>query len=159
MTLRLKPVERDDVRPLINLKVTPDQDDFVAPNAQSLAQLHYETGGYAFALMDEDRYVGMIQVIDLREHRYLDPEEDANAVYVWRLLIDQNEQQKGFGTGAMRLIEEWAQSRGVPKMLIHAVPENAIALKLYEHLGYQRTGRLVDGEVELAKDVPGGNLQ
>ncbi len=151
MTLRIKPVAREDVRPLIALETADDQDGFVSSNAVSLAEMHYEAGAHAFALMAEDRHVGLALVIDRRKDDDLDEGEDPNVVYFWRLLIDRNEQRKGYGSAAVDLIIDWARDIGVPRMLIQAVPENTVALELYENKGFVRTGRIVMDEVELAK--------
>ena len=78
----VKPVTREDVWPLIQMNVTKDQQEFVAPNSVSLAEVHYAGGGYPFVIRANGERVGLIQVIDCNECHDLGPEEDPNSVYL-----------------------------------------------------------------------------
>jgi diamine N-acetyltransferase len=148
--LTLRAVERNHVRPICKLAVAEDQRTFVSANAVSLAQAAYETGAYPFGLWDGDTLVGFAQVIDCREHLYRAAEDPADAVYVWRLMIAEAFQGRGYGRAAMEALIGWARERGVAEVSIHAVAENAVALGLYERLGFRRTGRVEEGEIELS---------
>lgn len=51
----IKPVVREDLDHLFGLKVRADQEDHVAPNAMSIAEFTYITGGYIFSIkLDDD---------------------------------------------------------------------------------------------------------
>ncbi len=149
MTITLTPVTRDDVKPLVKLTVAAAQENFVAPNAVSLAQAHYETGAYPFVIWAGDKRVGLIQVIDFREHDFVELYDDPTGAYLWRLSIGQEFQAKGYGKAALLSLLDWARERGNTSMTTSAVPKNAVAINLYESLGFDKTGRMVEGEIEL----------
>lgn len=150
MTTRLTPVGRDDVIPLLELQVGPEQADFVASNAKSLAQLSFETGGYAFVIWDGDTRIGLAQVIDMAEHDDVAEGEDPDSVFLWRFMIDRTHQGQGHGRAALAWLQDWTRARGRTAMMTSAVPENTVALRLYEAVGFVRTGQMTEGdEVEM----------
>ena len=149
MQVTLKPVTRDDIGPLAKLKVAPEQQDFVAPNEYSLAQVHYETGATPYVIWAGDIRVGFCQVIDMRAHNHRKPEDDAEALYLWRLMIGIDYQGLGHGQAAMRTLIKMGRDAGHPAFETSAVTTNEAALRFYEGLGFKRTGRIVDGEAQL----------
>ena len=152
MSFDVKPVTGADVVPLESVKVRPDQDKFVAPNPITIAQARFEgEGAYDFVLWDGETRVGLIAVIDMGVYPDRDPEDDPEAIYVWRLLVGAEFQGKGYGRKAMAWAEDWAQTRGRSKIQIQAVEENVATIAIYEHLGYRRTGVVVGKEIQLEK--------
>jgi diamine N-acetyltransferase len=137
------------VSPLYRLRVAPGQEGFVAPNEFSLAQAPYETGATPYVIWSGDARVGFLQVIDMREYAYRDPADDPNALYLWRFMIGAEFQGKGFGTAALSALIGMARKMGVSAVEVSVVAENAVALRFYEGLGMTRTGRLIDGEIQL----------
>jgi len=149
--IRLKPITLKDVAPLFYVQVSDEQDIFVAPNPVTIAQARFKKGAYDFCIWNDDTRVGLIALIDMAEHEDRDEIDDPEAVFVWRLLIGEEFQGKGFGTAAMGLAEDWARKRGKPLMQIQAVETNAVAITLYERLGYRRTGKMLGEEIQLEK--------
>lgn len=78
---------------------------------------------------------------------------DAQAAYLWRLLVGAQHQNKGIGRAAMGLALDWARGRGNPSMTTSTVEANAVALRFYQSLGFARTGAIVNGEVVLARSL------
>ncbi len=151
MAVVIKPITLKDVVPLHKLSVRDEQDNFIAPNAVTIAQARFETGAYDFCIWDNDRRVGLIAVIDMSEHDQRTEIDDPEAIYVWRLLIDKDSQGKGYGTAAMNWVEAWTKARGRTLIQIQAVETNDAAIKLYEKLGYTKTGKRDDSEIQLEK--------
>ena len=151
MPTELKPVTIHDVVPLDSVKVRADQDSFVAPNTITIAQARFETGAYDFCIWDGDTRVGMLALIDMAEHEDIQPEDDPNAAYVWRLLIGAEYQGAGHGTVAMRFAEDWGRARGRSKVQVQAAADNAVAIGFYQYLGYALTGQQAGKEVQLEK--------
>ena len=145
--ITLRPVTRDDLRTLFKLKVNPEQADFVAPNEITLAQAPYETGAEVFALWNQQTLVGMMATIDMPAHAFRMDGDDAESLYLWRLMIGSDHQGKGFGRSAMEAIMDHATKGGFPRMSLSVVPGNAAAIRLYESVGFQNSGRLIDGEM------------
>jgi diamine N-acetyltransferase len=151
MPTELRPITMDDVGPLHKVTVRDDQSDFVAPNAVTIAQARFETGVYDFCIWDGDRRVGMLALIDMSEHEDRSEIDAPDGAYIWRLLIGQDAQGKGYGTAAMAFSEEWARQRGCRVVQVQAVESNTAAIAFYERLGYALTGKMSDGEVQLEK--------
>lgn len=151
--ITLRPVTRDDLRPLFRLKVNPKQADFVAPNEITLAQAPYETGAEVFGLWNQETLVGMMATIDMPSHAFRMEEDDAESLYLWRLLIGSDHQGKGFGRSALAAIMDHARKGGFPRMSLSVVPGNAAAIGLYESVGFQNSGRLIDGELLFVCDL------
>ncbi len=153
MATTLRPVAIHDIVPLHKITVRDDQDDFVAPNAITIAQARFETGAYDFCIWDGENRVGLLALIDMAEHKDITEIDDPNAVYVWRLLIGQDVQGAGHGQAAMAFAEDWGRERGRSMVQVQAVRENAAAIGFYQSLGYALTGREADGEVQLEKTL------
>ena len=153
MTVSLKAVSREDLRALFQLKVDASQQDFVAPNEITLAQVAYDPNAEVFGIWADDQLVGLTALIDTTDYPHLEDGDDPNSGFIWRLMIGHSFQGNGFGTAALHEISAWARGRELPKMYLSVVPENAAAIRVYEAFGYARTGRLVDGESEFVLDL------
>jgi len=68
--------------------------------------------------------------------------------YLWRFLIDRMHQRRGIGERAITLIVDEARRAGIDRMYTSFVDERGGPEPFYERLGFERTGRLVDGEIE-----------
>ena len=149
--IEARPITLDDVVPLHDLAVRPDQDRFVAPNAVTIAQARFETGAHDFCLWHGPTRVGLLALIDMADHEDRTPMDAPDAVYIWRLLIGTAFQGQGFGKAAIGLAEEWARSRGRRCVQITAVEDNTAAIAMYRALGYALTGQRAGSEVQLEK--------
>lgn len=146
-------VRREDVRPLIGLEVAPEQSAFVAPNAVTLAEAPYETGSQVFAIWSNETRVGLLALVDMRDHTFLEPGDDPNSAYLWRLMIAKDHQGQGHGRAAMLKMLDWVRMRGLPRVYTSVVEGNSAALRFYESLGFASSGRFFDGEAELFLDL------
>jgi histidinol dehydrogenase len=139
-----RPVTADNVDALIQLAVSPEQQNFVAGVAKSLAQAAYRPPGQPFGLYDGEQPVGFLLLWDTRR----DPEEPADELYIWRILIDARHQGRGYGTLAMRWAIAEAQSRGAVQLRLSHVEGNT-AGAFYEKLGFAYTGKTDGVEREM----------
>jgi diamine N-acetyltransferase len=151
--VELRPVRREDVRPLLNMKVAAAQASFVAPNATTLAQAPYETGAHVFGIWDGSTLVGLLAAVDNRDYAFGEPGDDPNSAFLWRLLISEEHQGRGHGRAALRKMFEWTRARGLPRVFTSVVPGNTAAAGLYQSLGFVLTGRIIDDEEEMMADL------
>lgn len=151
--LTLRPPRRDTVRTLCELELHEAQRKFVAPNVVTLAQAPYEGGAHPFGIWNGDEAVGFLALIDMRQYRYLEEDDDPNSSYLWRLMIAAPHQGHGYGQLALGLCFDWARGMSLPRIETSAVQGNETAPLLYESEGFTRTGRILDGEIELAWQV------
>jgi diamine N-acetyltransferase len=138
--IHLEKITEATFRTVIDMKVTSEQSKFVAPNVVSLAQawLYYDAAR-PFVLMNADIPVGFIM---------LDWDEGERTVGIWRFMIAEPYQKRGFGRAAMQ--EVIRMIRDEDKFdLIHLdyVPENTIAKSLYESFGFRETGEMEGNEI------------
>ena len=139
--LHLVEIDRYNYLSVMDLSVSPEQKDFVAPNQYSLAQAYAQPECVPFALYAENRPVGFAMY---------SLDEDDHQFWIYRLMIDQRYQGVGYGREAMGLLIE--RIRGLSdeehnRIYISFEPENKIAKALYESLGFVPDGRVLYGEV------------
>jgi histidinol dehydrogenase len=140
----VRPVRSEDVIPLVKLSVAEDQAKFVAPNAVSLAQAAYKPPGRPLGLYASGEPVGFLLLWDARR----DPEEPADQLHIWRLMVDARQQRKGYGEAAVRWVIEEARRIGVASVGLSHVPDNPVGV-FYERLGFIYTGKINEGEREM----------
>jgi len=80
----------------------------------------------------------------------LDDGDPRNAAYVWRLMIDQYLQGKGYGRQALQIAVDTSRNWGKSQLVLSVVPTERNAFGFYEKFGLKKTGRLVEDEVEMA---------
>ena len=148
--ISLSPVIREDLDVLFGIKVAADQEEFVATNAITLAEIHYITGGYVFTIRHHSVIVGLLAMIDFSEHDELFEDDDPNAAFLLRLMIEASHQRRGYGREAVKLAIDWARSRGNSAFQTSIVPGNDDAREFYESIGLRETGRIVEDEVEMS---------
>ena len=130
---------------MLALSVREDQ-PFVAPNDVSLRQAdeaNAEQPGCArpFGIYADDRLVGFCMFA-------FDPEaEDPDDRYwLWRFMIDKNEQGKGCGQAALKEIIRYFKANGADMLYLSTEPENERGLHIYHKAGFRETGIISDGE-------------
>jgi diamine N-acetyltransferase len=133
------------------LSVSPAQERFVAGVAESLVEAVEDPGGRAihWAIYAEDTPVGFVMISDeVDGPGYI-------AQYLWRLLIDQRHQRRGYGSAALDLIVEYFRSRpGVKVMWTSCGAGDGGPLGFYERYGFEQTGeRVFDDEILLRLDI------
>ena len=153
--LRLEKVTGNNVWDILQLKVRDDQKDFVAGNDVSIIEAYTAItgGGYAFpfGLYEEDKPVGFLMIGFDTDEYWDDAPEIAKGNYnLWRLMIDQQEQNKGYGKEAVRLALQFISTQpcgSAPYCWLSYEPENVTARGLYSSFGFRETGDMDGDEV------------
>ena len=145
--INFRAITEDNFDAIIRMK-RPDDEHFVASNAYSLAQawLYRDAGDvYPFAIYDDDQPVGFMR---------LDEDADERCLIIWRIMFPGENQNKGYGTAAIREIIRLAKDSGkYDFLLIDYAPDNKIAEHVYTKLGFKPTGVFEHGEYELRLDL------
>lgn len=140
--IELKPVTKHNYMTVVDLKVHPHQEDFVAPNWLSLLEASYEEERYPFAIYQNGTIVGF-----LMSSYY--PADDAYPIDSWwleRLMIDKEHQGKGIGRKALtHFLKDYKPDKNVKEIRIGVEPDNEWATRLYESFGFTKEGT-VEGE-------------
>ena len=149
MIIKLEPINDNNKDAVLTLSVREDQ-PFVAPNDVSLRQANEanaEQPGVArpFAIYADDKLVGFCMFAFNPE----DEDED-DRYWLWRFMIDKNEQGKGYGQVALAEIIKYYRENGADKVYVTTAPENTCGIHVYHNAGFQETGEFdEDGDVEL----------
>lgn len=144
----LREITAETVIPVVKLKVTEDQNRFVAPNAVSLAQALFAPEAWYRAIYLGEEAVGFVMLSD---DSLRDPVPDEPEIGVWRFMVDARHQRRGIGRAALRLVIEHVRRKGrFDKLYISYVPEEGGPEALYLSMGFEPTGEVDEGEVVLA---------
>lgn len=137
--VELREVSGETVREICALQVTPDQRRFVAPNAVSFAEAHYEPKAWYRAIYADGQPVGFAMLsIDTGTPEY----------YLWRFMIDGGFQGRGYGRAALGLIVDHVRSLpNARELLVSWIPGDGSPEPFYLGLGFVPTGEVDDGEV------------
>ncbi len=136
--INLREVTADTVWKISRLKVKPEQEQFVADNAISIAQAYFEPKAWFRAIYADETPVGFVMLFD-------DPEKPE--YYLWRYMIDARYQRMGFGLQAMRLLIEYVRTRPAATALSTSyVPGEGNPSPFYSRLGFVETGEVDDDE-------------
>ena len=113
----LREITQDNFRGILRLEVAPEQKEFVAENAHSIAEAHYEPLAWIRGVYAEDTAVGFVMLRD-------DPEKPQ--YYLWRFMIAAEHQGKGYGKAALDRVVEYVRTRpGATELLCSYVPGEA----------------------------------
>jgi diamine N-acetyltransferase len=140
VAVSLREVTKDNVREVLALEVTQEQSSYVATNAKSIAEAYFESKAWFRAIGAGDDLVGFAMV-------YRDPA--AGIFYVWRFMIDARHQGRGYGRRAMELLLDEARADGAREITLSVAPGEHSALDFYRGLGFEETGNIEHGEIEL----------
>ena len=156
MNIRLMPINDDNRDAVLSLSVREDQ-PFVAPNDVSLRQAdeaNAEQPGVArpFAIYADEKLVGFCMFA-------FDPEEEDedDRYWLWRFMIDKNEQDKGYGQAALREIIQYFRDNGADRLFLSTEPENERGLHIYHKAGFRETGIIEDDEAVMMRMLKGPN--
>ena len=142
----LKPITKDNINQVLDLKVNENQKSFVMTTAEALAKAYvYSKTAWPFALYDDELLVGFIMMGYYEEKKYHT---------IWDLLIDYKYQGKGYGRKALLLgIQFLFDSFKVREIYTGVAFGNQVEKKLYKSFGFEETGFCGNGMEEL-KLVP-----
>jgi diamine N-acetyltransferase len=139
---------------VLALRVAPGQERFVSSVRDSLA----EAADYAHArpwyraVCADDKPVGFVMVSWNVEPQ---PPEIIGPWFLWKLLIDERHQGRGYGSAAVRKVAELVRAAGATELLTSYVPEDGGPAGFYERLGFVPTGDLdASGEVIVRLVLP-----
>ena len=145
--LSLVEIDRHNYLSILDLSVSEEQRSFVASNTYSLAQAFVQPECVPLALYAENKPVGFaMYCIDESDREY----------WIYRLMIDQRHQGRGYGRAAMLLLIDRIRSEmdeEQHRIYISFEPENEVAKSLYESLGFVPDGRVEYGEIVYRLDV------
>jgi diamine N-acetyltransferase len=139
-------VTKETLREILLLKVSPEQEGFVAPNEISIAEAHFSPDVAWFrAVYSGETPVGFVMLED-------DPSKPR--YYLWRFMIDARHQRSGVGRRALELLFEHVRSRpGAKELWTSVVAGEGGPGPFYEKLGFVYTGEEDEGELVMRREL------
>jgi len=158
----LRPLTEENRPALEALRVATAQRVFVSSVTDSLAEAerYADANPLVFGLYERETPVGFVMIADEVD----DP--DYIAHFLWKLLIDERFQRRGFGTAALDLVAAYFRSKGVPTMWTSAGEGEGSPIPFYERYGFVRDGVQEDDDgsreimlrLDLARDASAGSV-
>jgi len=133
------------------LRVGPGQDRFVGGVEESIREAAETPEGAPWyrAIYAGDEPVGFVML-----SWNVTPQPGIiGPWFLWRLLIDERFQGRGFGRGALRLVVELIRAEGATELLTSYQPGDGEPWPFYEKLGFVPTGEIDGTEVVLRLDL------
>ena len=147
LSVSLREITAETVRRITDLATTESQKQFVANNAESLAEALFTPEAWYRAIYLAEDPVGFIMLYD--ESQRSAPPSNAT-VAIWRFMIHASMQGRGIGTEAIRQVIAHVRARRRFKSLeLSYIPGPGNPGPFYLAIGFQHTGRIHDGEVVL----------
>jgi diamine N-acetyltransferase len=145
MRVSLRDITNDNWREIVRLEPDHSQQRYVAPNVYSLAEARVNPEWTPLAIYEDDEPVGFLMYGQ-------DP--DDGQLWIIRMMIDAAHQGNGYGRAAMQLVlERLRNAASHDNVMIGWVPDNLAAGRLYESLGFRKTGEIVEGEIVARLDL------
>ena len=136
-TVELREITQDSLQAVLDLAVAPEQRQYVATNARSLAEAHFEPRAWFRAIYADNDPVGFVMV-------FRDPPND---YFVWRFMVDARYQGKGYGRRALELLVEEARKDGAREMKLSYHPGEHSPHDFYTRFGFEDTGEVEGDEI------------
>jgi diamine N-acetyltransferase len=142
--ITFQPVTRANFTRVIDLKVAPEQEDFVSPNVYSLAEAYVQPSWTPLAIHAGDELVGFAM---------FGRDDESGRWWIMRYMIGIEHQGKGYGLAALsRLIDLMVERHGCREVFLDYSSSNEIAGRLYARAGFVPT-REEAGGIEARLDL------
>lgn len=139
----LREVTAETVPAICKLQVRPEQQAFVASNAFSIAQAHFDPKAWFRAIYAGEEPVGFVM---------LSLDEKTPEYCIWRFMIDARHQGRGYRRAALELAIDAIRGRpGATEVLLSYVPAPGSPEAFYRQAGFQPTGQILEGEVVMKR--------
>jgi diamine N-acetyltransferase len=152
-------VTDEDRAAVLQLRLGPGQENFVASVEQSFQDAIDDARACPrmWSVCDGDRVVGFAMISDGIPAERLAADDDLiGPYYLWRLLIDERHQRRGYGTATLDAVVAYLRTRpGADVLWTSAAPGDGTPQPFYERYGFVATGEVSEGEAVLRLDLPG----
>jgi diamine N-acetyltransferase len=153
--ITLRGITEHNREEVLALRVAPGQEGFVggstAAEVLADAEKFPEAKPWYRAIYADDTPVGILMLSwDVEPV----PGEIIGPWYLWKLLIDERHQRRGYGAAAVRAVADIVRNEGASELLTSYVTGDGGPRPFYERLGFTPTGELdAEGEVIIRLDL------
>ncbi len=141
VSITLREIDDGNRDAVVALRTTPEQEQFVSPVAVSLAEAvtYAHANPWFRAVFAGEQPVGFVM---LRWDVEPDPPSMHGPWFLWKLLIDQRFQRRGYGGQVVRRVAELVRSHGATELLTSYLPGEGGPAGFYAGLGFVPTGEV-----------------
>ena len=149
MKIELCDLSEENLQQCFNLKVADGQMQYIASNKDSWQTANEnKTVARPFALCCDGKVVGFTMFAF--DENYADPND---RYWLWRFMIDESLQGKGYGTAALQVIIQYFKDHGANNIRLSTKDTNLHALSVYHKAGFKETGEMNGEEIVLQLDL------
>jgi diamine N-acetyltransferase len=155
VVVTLRRITEENRPAVLALRVAPGQERFVSSVGESLeeAARHPHAKPWHRAVYAGDEPVGFVMVSWDVEPQ---PPEIIGPWFLWKLLIDERHQGRGYGAEVVRQVADLVRAEGASELLTSYVLDDGGPAGFYRRLGFVPTGELDDsGEVVMRLALSG----
>jgi diamine N-acetyltransferase len=130
--------------------LSPAHRKMVADNVRSIAEAHFSPSAWMRAVYADDTPIGFIMT-----HTGSDYEDgiDCPGVFLWRFMIAESHQGKGYGKLALEKLIRHLKAMGIPHLYTSCGQGEGSPEGFYRKLGFVPTGDHYGHEIELVLNV------
>ena len=142
--VEFREITRNTVRAICDLKVSKEQEQFVAPNSVSIAEAYFSSEAWFRAVYADDTPIGFVMLAEVpREER-----ARLGMIFLWRFMIDEKFQGRGYGRKTLELVIQHLKEESIANALYTSYREGKGSPKgFYKKMGFKETGeKLRNGE-------------
>ena len=153
VVVTLREIDDANRETVLSLAVAPAQEQFVSSVAESLAEAadYPHAKPWYRAVFDGDDAVGFVMLSWNVEPQ---PPEIIGPWFLWKLLIDERHQGRGYGREIVQTVADLVRAEGATELLTSYTPGPGGPAGFYERLGFVPTGGVdPDGEIILRLDL------
>jgi len=157
VAVTLEEITDENREAVLALRVAPGQEQFVSSVQDSLAEAteYPHAKPWYRAVFARGELAGPVGFVMVSWNCEPQPPEIIGPWFLWKLLIDERYQGRGYGAAVVRQIVELVRAEGATELLTSFVPGDSGPAGLYQRLGFMPTGEFDDsGEVIVRLGLP-----
>lgn len=148
MKAELREINDENRAQCIALTVSAEQAQYISPNADSLKEAEgLPEIARPFAVYVDGKMVGFTMFA------FDEINDDPDRYWLWRLMIDDGFQGKGYGSAALEVIIDYFRENGADEITLSTKESNTSALGLYHKFGFKENGEMNGEEIVLKKPL------
>jgi diamine N-acetyltransferase len=153
MTVVLRKITDENRDEVVALSIAASQEGYVSSVADSLEEARETPQGNPWyrAIYADDQPVGFVM---LSWNVAPDPPRIIGPWFLWKLLIDERHQGRGYGGEAVKIVADIARDHGASELLTSYVVGDSSPEPFYTHIGFVPTGEQDEkGEIILTLEL------
>lgn len=149
MKIELVGLTEENLKQCLALKVSEEQAQYISSNEDSIKTAKEEGDiAHPFAICADGKVVGF--TVFVLDEEYEDPND---RYWLWKFMIDESLQGKGYGTAALQEVIRYFKEHGANNIRLSTKETNVGALSVYRKAGFKDTGEMNDEEIVLQFDL------